>query len=69
MRWTDEEAQAFAAALIGLSEASVCSVAAEAGVDLRVVHAGRSEWQTDQFQRHGVTVTVDDGVVIRATPS
>jgi hypothetical protein len=66
--WTDEEAQVYAAALIGVSEAAVRSMAADAGVELRVVHAGRSEWHTNQFQRHGVTVVVDDGVVTQATP-
>lgn len=66
VRWTDEEARVFAAGLIGMTESAVRSTVAVAGVGLRVVHAGRSEWHTDQFQRHGVTVTVDDGIVTRA---
>ncbi len=68
MSWTDEEARAFAADLIGLSESEVRSSAAEAGVELRLIHADRSEWHTDQFQRHGVTVTVEGGVATDAAP-
>jgi hypothetical protein len=68
MTWTDEEAQAFAARLIGRSEADVRADAAEAGVDLRVVHVHRAEWHTDSFLRHGVTVRFDAGIAVSAHP-
>lgn len=45
---------------------SVREKAALAGVDLRVVHVGKSEWQTNSFQRHGVTVTFDQELAVRA---
>lgn len=66
--WSDVDAAAFGAGLIGLTESVVRSRAALAGVDLRVVHAGRSEWHTNQYQRHGVTVTFENGTAISATP-
>ncbi len=68
MSWSDEEAAAFAAELIGLTESAVRSKAALAGVDLRVTHVGRSEWHTNQYQRHGLTVTFKDDIAISATP-
>ena len=66
--WTSEEASSFAAGLLGKSEADVRAEAAQAGVDLRVIHLDRSEWHTDAFQRNGVTVRIDRGVAVSAQP-
>jgi hypothetical protein len=66
--WSGEEAAEFAAQLIGMTESDVRSKAAQAGVDLRVIHAGRSEWHTNNFQRHGVTVTFEREIAVSAKP-
>ena len=66
--WSDEEAAAFAADLIGMSESDVRLKAARAGVDLRVIHSGRSEWHTNEYRRHGVTVTFEREVAVSAAP-
>jgi len=66
--WSDAEAATFAARLIGMTEPDVRSTAAQAGVELRVIHAGRSEWHTASFRRHGVTVTFERGITVSAEP-
>jgi hypothetical protein len=65
----DEEAATFAAELVGMTESDVRSKATVAGVATRVAHAGRSERHTNQYQRHGVTVTFEHEVAVRATPA